>query len=229
MSNASGERRPSLRSPTGDRDTISKRNGELRMSILNERSRFNPEDPSHFAPPWLRERPDSSPSASRETTSEPFRGPTRPPASLNTRLENAVSGALWHPLDPEIIQEPPGYAAEVNRKKALMSVVSRFTAAVGVSALVALFFVFMIPAARDYAPQPDAAASTFSGILQSIKAVLYRSVQGSDDSKPALSEFQGVLASTQTGQSVMTREQSDALLQQFMHWREKPNSTAAPQ
>jgi hypothetical protein len=32
------------------------------------------------------------------------------PASLDTQLEKAVSNALWHPLDPEVIHEPPGLA-----------------------------------------------------------------------------------------------------------------------
>jgi hypothetical protein len=41
---------------------------------------------------------------------------------------------LWHPLDPEVIHEPPGLARELDRRKALVSVVGRFTAAVGISA-----------------------------------------------------------------------------------------------
>ena len=43
-------------------------------------------------------------------TARSVRSPLPAPASLDTQLENAVSNALWHPLDPEIIHEPPGLA-----------------------------------------------------------------------------------------------------------------------
>ena len=198
------------------------------MSTLSERDNLNPSEPSHYAPHWLREKSEMPPSPARETRSEIARG-NFPPASLDTQLENAVSDALWHSLAPEVIHEPPGYASEVDRRRALISVASRFAAAVAVSAIVALFFVIMIPASRDRAPQPDGAASPSSGIWQSIRNALYRSAQSEDDSKPALSEFQKILTSSPTGQPNIAPEQSEALFQQFVRWREKPNSTAAPQ
>ena len=117
----------------------------------------------------------------------------------------------------------------MDQQRALISVAGRFAAAVGVSAIVALFFVIMIPASRDHALQADSGASASSGILQWIKTALYRPAQRDDDSKPALSEFQPILASTRTGQPVITREQSEALLQQFVQWRQKPNSTEVSQ
>jgi len=199
------------------------------MSSLSELDHLNPNDPSYYAPRWLRERSESPLSPSRETRSESVRGPISPPATLNTQLEKAVSEALWHPLDPEVIHEPPGFAREMDQQRALISVAGRFAAAVGVSAIVALFFVIMIPASRDHALQADGGASASSGILQSIKTALYRPAQRDDDSKPALSEFQPILASTRTGQPVITHEQSEALLQQFVQWRQKPNSTEVSQ
>jgi len=195
------------------------------MSSLSEQDHLNPNDPSYYAPRWLRERPESRLSPSQETRS----GPPAPPASLDTQLEKAVSEALWHPLDPEVILEPPGFAHEMDQQKALISVAGRFAAAVGVSAIVALFFVIMIPASRDHAQQADGGASATPGILQSIKTALYRPSQKDDDLKPALSEFQPILASTRTGPPAISREQSEALLQQFVQWRQKPNSTEAPQ
>jgi hypothetical protein len=111
----------------------------------------------------------------------------------------------------------------------LISVAGRFAAAVGVSALVALFFVSMVPVSRDYARQPDGGASSFSGILQSIRTALYQPSRRDDDSKPALSEFQTILASTRTSPPVMTHEQSETLLQQFLQWRQKPDSTETSQ
>src|ERR1700676_984768 len=194
------------------------------MRSVSELDHLNPNDPSYYAPRWMREKPEQRSSASREMKSEPARDPIFSPASLDTQLENAVSDALWHPLDPEVIQEPPGLADELDRRAALMSVVGRFAAAVGVSAVVALFFVIMVPASR----LPDGGDSTASGILQSIKAVLLQPGQRNDGSKPAITEFQTILASAQTSQPA-THEESQQLLQQFLQWRQKPNSTEPSQ
>ena len=194
------------------------------MSILSEQNHLNPHDPSYYAPRWLRERSDPSLSASRQTSSEPVRNPISDPAPLDIELENAVSDALWRPLEPEIIYEPSEFAAERDRRKALMSVAGRFAAAAGVAAIVALFFVIMIPASRDRALQPDGSGSSFSWMMQSIKAAFLKD----SDSKPAVSEFQTILASTRTSPAVVTHEQPEPLLQQFLQWREKTNSTEAP-
>jgi hypothetical protein len=161
-------------------------------------------DQSHDHP--LRAKQDPSPSGARSA-----------PASLDIQLENAVSDALWHPLDPEVIREPPGLADE-DRRAALLSVTGRFAAAVGVSAIVALFFVIMLPSSR----LPDS-GSTTSGILQSMKSALLQPGQRGDESKPAITDFQTLLASAQTSQPA-THAQSEQLLQQFLQWRQKPNS-----
>jgi hypothetical protein len=196
------------------------------MSTLNEQDHLNPNDPTYYAPRWLRERSEPRLSPSRETSSG---HPRRPPPSVDALLEDAVSEGLRRPLDPEVIHEPPGFVREPDRRIALISVAGRFAAAVGVSALVALFFVSMVPVSRDYARQPDGGASSFSGILQSIRTALYQPSRRDDDSKPALSEFQTILASTRTSPPVMTHEQSETLLQQFLQWRQKPDSTETSQ
>ena len=136
---------------------------------------------------------------------------------------------LRRPLDAELIDEPPGFVRELDRRTALISVAGRFAAAVGVSALVALFFVIIVPVSRDHARQPDGGASSFSGILQSIKSAFHQAPAKDDDSKPALSEFQTILASARASHAVITHEQSETLLQQFLRWRQKPGSTEAPQ
>jgi len=185
------------------------------MSSLSEQEHLNPNEPAYYAPRWLRARPEVRLAPSSETSSEPVKSPnSRPAASLNVQLENAVSSALWHPLDPEVIQEPPGLAEEMDRGTALITVAGRFAAAVGVSAIVALFFVIMVPASR----LPDSGGS--SGIVKSIKSALFQPSARDDGSKPAIAEFQPILA---------TREQSGQLLQQFMQWRQKPNSTETKQ
>jgi hypothetical protein len=198
------------------------------MSTLNERDHLNPNDPTYYAPRWLRERSEQRISPSRETGSGPRR-PVSSPPSFDALLEDTVSEGLRLPLDPEVIHEPPGFVPELDRRIALISVAGRFAAAVGVSALVALFFVFMVPASRDHARQPDGGASSFSGILQSIKTAFYQPPRREDDLKPALSEFQTILASTRTSQAVITHEQSETVLQQFLQWRQKSGSTGAPQ
>jgi hypothetical protein len=176
------------------------------MSSVSEQDHLNPRDPLYYAPRWLRER-----SALRDAGAEtPFS-----PASFDSQLESAVSDALRHPLDPEIMREPD------LEKKALWTVAARFAAAIGVAALVALFFVVAVPGSR----QGDSEPSTFSGIAQSIKNALSQSGEASQ--KPAINEFQALLASTPPSAPAAS-EQPGQLLQQFMQWREKPDP-ATPQ
>jgi len=149
-------------------------------------------------------------------------GPDTPfsPASFDSELENAVAGALRHTLDPEVMHEP-GYSPELEPRRALRSITVRFAAAVGVSALVALFFVIIVPASR----QADADASGSSGIVQSIKTALFQSAPKDDASTPAISEFQAILAATPASNPASSAPSGQAL-KQFMQWREKPGSTA---
>jgi hypothetical protein len=134
--------------------------------------------------------------------------------------------------------EPPGFVLELDRRIALVSVAGRFAAAVGVSALVALFFVIVVPAWR----QADSGGS-FSAAFQSLRtAPKQQSIPKEEESKSAsaavadeprsaLSEFQTILAPAQpaqpvqTNQPVLTQEQSDTLLHQFVQWQQKPAST----
>jgi hypothetical protein len=190
------------------------------MSTHSEHGNLNPNDPLYYAPrSALRLSPSSEPSSDRP------RLPVSSPPSFDAFCEEAVSKALWSPLDPEVIHEPKGFVRELDR----INVAGRFAAAVGVAALVALFFVIMVPTSRGYARQPDGGASSFSGLLQSIKAAFYQPPRIGDDLKPALSEFQSLLASTKTSQPVYTPEQSETLLRQFVQWRQKTGSTEAPQ
>jgi hypothetical protein len=199
------------------------------MSSLSEQDHLNPNDPRYYAPRWLRERSALRLSPSSETNSERARLPVSSSPSFNALYEEAVSKALQSPLDPEVIHESPEFVNELDRRLALIRVARRFAAAVGIAALVALFFVIMVPASRDYARPADGGASSFSGIWQSIRTALYQPPRRDDDAKSALSEFQTLLASTRTSPPVITHEQSETLLQQFLQWRQKPDSTEAPQ
>jgi hypothetical protein len=127
-----------------------------------------------------------------------------------------VSDALRHPLDPELMQEPG-----MESKKALWTVAARFAAAIGVAALVALFFVVAVPGMR----QSDGETSAFANLAQSIRNTL--SSSGDASQKPALNEFQALLAATPAS-APATSEKDNELLKQFMQWREKPDP-ATPQ
>jgi hypothetical protein len=195
------------------------------MSALSEQDKISPLDPLHYAPRRLRERPESRLSpfdelvSEREPRPEPAGQSIPVPASLDSQLENAVYESLRRPLDPEVIHEPPELARELDRRGALFGVAARFAAAIGVSAVAALFFVFMVPASR----QPDA-GSSFAAAMQSVRAAVFQPRQSDEELKPALSEFRTLLVSTDGSQPV-SHEQSEKLLQKFMQWRQKTNST----
>ena len=215
------------------------------MSSLSDQDHLNPNDQLYYAPRWLRERTEPQPASpappekrsqsSPEKRSQSLGRPNQPPPSFDALLEEAVAESLRHPLDPEVMHEPPGFVRELDRRMAILSVAGRFAAAIGVSAIVALFFVIMVPASRDYARQPDGDASSVSGILQSVRTALSQPRQRDDELKPALSEFQAILASPPAPQPVsppaaqsVTREESDSLLQSFVQWQQKPTSPTAP-
>lgn len=178
------------------------------MSSVSEQDHLNPRDPLYYAPRSLRER-SATRGASPET---PFS-----PVSFDSQLESAVSDALRHPLDPELMHEP-----DLESKKALWTIAARFAAAVGVAALVALFFVVAVPGSRQ---SDGEQSSTFSNVAQSIKNAL--SPSGEAAQKPAINEFQSLLASTPPS-APPASEQDSQLLKQFMQWREKPDP-ATPQ
>jgi hypothetical protein len=209
------------------------------MSSLSEQDHLNPNDPTYYAPRWLRERSEPRSPSSQESRSEPIRSVVSPPVSLDTQLEKAVAGALWHPLNPEVIHEPAELARELDRRAAVMTMAARFAVAIGISAVVALFFVIMMPASR----QPDT-GSTFGANFQSASVQSTNaqpvsvqtkdapaSGQREDGSKSALAEFQTLLSSAQASQPAAQEqpEQSGQLLQQFLKWGQKPSATNASQ
>ncbi len=205
------------------------------MSSLSDQDHLNPNDQLYYAPRWLRERAEPLPAAPAlpEKRSQSLARPNTPPHSFDALLEEAVAESLRHPLDPEVMHEPPGFVRELDRRMAILSVAGRFAAAIGVSAIVALFFVIMVPASRDYAKQPDGDASSVSGILQSVRTALSQPRQRDDELKPALSEFQAILASPSpqaapAPQPVAREESESSLLQSFVQWQQKPPSPSAP-
>jgi hypothetical protein len=205
------------------------------MSSVSDQDHLNPNDQLYYAPRWLRERAEPLPAspAPAEKRSQSVGRPNTPPHSFDALLEEAVAESLRHPLDPEVMHEPPGFVRELDRRMAILSVAGRFAAAIGVSAIVALFFVIMVPASRDYAKQPDGDASSVTGILQSVRTALSQPRQRDDELKPALSEFQAILASPSpqaapAPQPAAREESESSLLQSFVQWQQKPPSPSAP-
>ena len=160
------------------------------MSSVSEQDHLNPRDPLYYAPRSLRER-SATRGASPET---PFS-----PGSFDSQLESAVSDALRHPLDPDLMHEP-----DPQSKKAMWTVAARFAAAIGVAALVALFFVVAVPGSR----QSDGEPSAFTGVAQSIKSTLLQA--GETSPKPAINEFQALLASTPPSAPAASEQDSQA-------------------
>jgi Sec-independent protein translocase protein TatA len=195
------------------------------MSALSEQEQVGPQDPLHYAPRRLRERPETrlppveEAQPDRETSPEPADRAIVSSISLDAQLENAVYASLHRSLDPEVVREPPTLPRELGNRSALFGVAGRFAAAIAVSAIIALFFVFMIPASR----QPDN-GSSFAAAIQSMKSAMSQVRPDEDASRPALSEFRTLLASTEASQAA-NREQTEKLLQQFLQWREKANSS----
>jgi hypothetical protein len=194
------------------------------MSSQGESDPTNPDDLAYYAPRELRERAKSA-SLAQEVRSEPARSTISYRPSPDVRLATPVY--LRSPPAPEVIHESIGPEREL-RRDALFGVAGRFAAVVAFVAVVALLFIVMSPALR----QSDA-SSTSSDITGSTKTAppqssQAQSSQDQNEAKPALAEFQGVLASTPASKPA-TAEQSPQLLQQFLQWRQKTSSAEASQ
>jgi hypothetical protein len=193
---------------------------------------FLPHEPLYYAPnSWLKRlRPPSSPlppsfaTPTTERTARPLNDEATSPDALEAELEHAVYEALRRPRDPMDIAEPSGSLGDLDRRIRLISIAGRLAIAIGVSAIVALILVSMSPGLRDTTGQ---AAEASAGSVQPVKAALNHLPPGNEDATPALCELQTILGPPQS-QPAVTHEQSDALLQQFMQWRERPMVTKAP-
>jgi hypothetical protein len=183
----------------------------------DERS-SSPQDPLHYAPRRFAERIEPRLAAVGGDT-QPSERTSRPdhssraisPSSLNAKLENAVYESLRRQMEPEMVPEPADFKRE-RSQRALIGVVIGVAAAIVVSATVAVVFVTMFPSSKE----------RISGA--SFATAPSQQRQAADTSKPALSEFRALLVAPEGGQS-LSHEQSERLLQQFVQWRQKADST----
>ncbi len=201
------------------------------MSVENEPEPVGPHDPLHYAPRRLRDRPEQRIAAAvddiralRDKRPEITGRNISPPVPLDSQLESAVYESLRRPLDPQVLGETRALARELEQRGALFGITGRLAAAIGISAIIALFFVIMIPAAR----QPDSGQS-FSAAVQSFTTALSQQHPTEEAPKPALAEFQSLLAASDSAQAAereQSDKQSDKTLQQFLQWRQKASETA---
>jgi hypothetical protein len=198
------------------------------MSESSEQEPITSQDPLNYAPRWLREKPEPRMPLSAERDPKPETAP-RAVARTNTldrQLENAVYESLRRSLDPEVMPAPPAIGRETERK-AVFGLASRLAVAVGVSAVVALFFVIMVPATR----QSDA-GSSLASTIETFTAAVARTAPVDDGQKPAIAEFKALMTTPADDAEQPTAQQQaekDKLLQQFLVWREKSNTNDPPQ
>ena len=212
------------------------------MSSISEQNPTSPQDPLHYAPRWLRERPESARlSLVEETRNAPRAADsaaTPAAGTIEPRLETTVFEALRHSLDPHVMREPPEFTRERDRRSMVLKIAARFAAATGVAAVVALFFVNIVPVSR-----PTDASSSFVAAVQSmkttpappaaaapapeVKEVKVEQAEATPDKAdvkplPALSQFESLLASGDAAQAPKPEATPDKpLLQQFMQWNQK--------
>jgi len=209
------------------------------MSVANEPESTGPHDPMHYAPRRLRDKPETrltpleDARALRERRLDAVIGRSiSPPAPLDPQLENAVYETLRRPIDPKLLGETRALARELERRNSLFGLTGRLVAAIGVSAIIALFFIVMMPARqRDTAASFQTAVQSFTTALSQQQQPPQPQQQPNDETKkPALAEFQTLLTSdtAQAAEREQSERQSDKLLQQFLQWRQKsaPADTA---
>jgi hypothetical protein len=195
------------------------------MSTLSEKDNLDPSDPIYYAPRRMREEANTKLPASTDTMRSVSSSPY-----VDTLLKQAVSKS-FRTLDPVAMHEPPANGPLQWRE--LIPAARRLAVAVGLAALAALLIVAMIPASKNQAQD-----STASGVAEAPKAAANipetsseKPAPRGEESAPAIAEFGTILAAGRTDQAAdpaMTPEQSEALLEQFVRWQQKRDSTDAP-
>jgi hypothetical protein len=197
------------------------------MSGTNAPEPVGPHDPVHDAPRRQHQEPGRRSAAANDIRALRERrpatvgrkiSPLAPLDSFDSLLENAVDAS--RPLDSDAMSESRVLSREIGRRGTFSGFADRL-AAIGVSAIIALFFVIMLPAAR----QPNS-TQLFAAAMRSFKTAFPRQHQGADAPAPALAGFQPLLASGDTAQAAERGQPEKAsirVLQQFMQWRQKAN------
>ena len=189
------------------------------MGTPSYKDHLDPNQPAYYAPRRMRDEANARLPASADTI-----GDASSPTSTDSLRKLAVSNRSFHTLDPIAMDEPPAA-----RWSEFIPSVGRLAAAVGFASLAALFLVTAIPASRNQSQDSDV-----SGAAEAPEAAANAATTSSGMQTPhengataTLVGFGAALAASQATQPsgpAMTHEQSEALLQQFVRWRQKLES-----
>ena len=131
----------------------------------------------HYAPRRLREERELRLAAAddirslREKRPEIVGRKISPLSPPRFPVENEAYEFLHPPLDADVMSETRALVREMERRGTLFGVTVRMVAAIGIAAIIALFFVVMVPTAR----QPDSMQSFFAAGQSSTAALTQRS------------------------------------------------------
>jgi hypothetical protein len=178
----------------------------------------------------------------RSRESRPQESRAQSPTQESSAHEAAAHEASVH----ELLQSTrDALAQESEPSNTLFGVGIRTAVAVGVSAVIALLLVILIPTFRrpdtasslpassvpaSSVPASSLPASSFSADVQQFKAALpprsqdqpsQNRLPSEDAATPVIEQFQRVLASPSEPAAQAGREPSDKLLRGFMQWRQK--------
>jgi len=162
-------------------------------------------------------------------------GATEPPTPFDSRPESKAHESLAdessaHESSTRESSRRPrdALARELKLPNALFGVSIRTAATVGFLAIVALLFMMLMPGFRraDTASSFSADVQQFtSGLSPQSQDRQSQDQQSSEEAaKPAIEQFQRLLAASSEPAAQADRDPSDKLLRRFMQWRLKTSS-----
>jgi hypothetical protein len=169
------------------------------------RNNLDPSNPLYYAPPRLRqnsletpiERPaDESqgslvPSGTGQTPARLQEGQDEQPRRQSRIFEEAVSRALQESLEPEAVHSPSVLNRRAGRY-ALWGLIVRFALAAVAAAVIALFFVTVVPFSRSPV-KPGEDGTSMASIWQSLKTSLFPAPQRKQASTLVVNDSSGTV------------------------------------
>jgi hypothetical protein len=169
------------------------------------RNNLDPSNPLYYAPPRLRqnsletpiERPtDESqgslvPSGTGQTPARLQEGQDEQPRRQSRIFEEAVSRALQESLEPEAVHSPSVLNHRAGRY-ALWGLIVRFALAAVAAAVIALFFVTVVPFSRSPV-KPGEDGTSMASIWQSLKTSLFPAPQRKQASTLVVNDSSGTV------------------------------------